>query len=173
MTRIVILGVIAAVVLTAAYGVITLYDESLQVGRMWETPSVRPHETPIPAMEIGVVPVNGGEMLYRTADAKKLTSPLDLTDTNVITLGRTAYTNYCVHCHGEYHDGYGTVGQSFVPPPGDLRGLRVQQELSPGELFHEISFGIPGGRQPPLATTVSVDDRWRVIAYVTSLGLRQ
>lgn len=173
MTRVFILGLIAAVVLTAGYGVITLYDESMQVGRMWETPAVRPHETPIPAMESGVVPLNGGEMMYRTATAAALTAPVDLKDSNVVTLGRTAYTNYCVHCHGNYHDGNGTVGQSFIPPPGDLRGPRVQKELSPGALFHEISFGIPGGRQPPLATTVSVEDRWRVVAYVKSLGLRK
>jgi hypothetical protein len=40
-------------------------------------------------------------------------------------------------------------------------------------LFKEISYGIPGGRQPALATTVAVNDRWHAIAYVKSLGQRQ
>ncbi len=173
MIRVSILAGVVALVLGAAYGVITLYDESLQVGRMWETPAVRPHETPIPAMTAGVMPINGGEALFRVAKAEEITTPMDLENPYNIKLGKTAYTNYCVHCHGKYHDGGGTVGQSFVPPPGDLQGKRVQKELSPGALFHEISFGLPGGRQPPLATTVSVDDRWRVIAYVKSLGLRK
>lgn len=172
MVRALSLGIIAAVVLSAAYGIITLYDESLTVGRMWETPAIRPHETPIPAMPDGVVPINGGEMLYRSAAYAKAAPPLNLNDAKVVELGKTAYTNYCIHCHGKLHDGNGTVGQSFVPPPGDLRGARVQKELTPSDLFNEVSYGLPGGRQPPLATTVSVNDRWRVIAYVKSLGLR-
>ncbi|MGD9211206.1 MAG: cytochrome c [Desulfobacteraceae bacterium] len=173
MTRILILGLIVTVVLGSVYAVITIYDENLQIGRMWETPAVRPHETPIPAMADGIVPFNGGEVFYHTTTSNNLLSPIDLKNNKVITLGKTAYVNYCIHCHGKYFDGNGTVGQSFIPPPGDLRSTRVQKELTPGALFHEISFGLPDGRQPPLATTVSVEDRWRVIAYVKSLGLRK
>ncbi len=78
---------------------------------------------------------------------------------------------YCVHCHGRHHDGLGTVGQSFAPLPGDLRSARVQT-LPAGRIFHEISYGIPDGRQPALATTISLTDRWRIIAFVKSLGVR-
>ena len=98
-------------------------------------------------------------------------SPFTLTDPVVIDAGKIAYQYYCIHCHGKNYDGYGTVGQSFAPPPGDLQSARVQG-LPVGTLFKEISFGIPGGRQPPLATTVAPDDRWRVIAYIKSLGER-
>jgi mono/diheme cytochrome c family protein len=173
MIRITILGFIVAVVFTAVYGVITLYDNSLQVGRMWETPAVRPHQAPMPVMSKGVVPRKSAEIIYRSTNVKDLKPALDLKASNVIAEGETAYTNFCIHCHGLYHDGNGTVGQSFVPPPGDLRGVKVQTELSPAKLFHEISYGIVNGRQPPLATTVSMTDRWRVIAYVKSLGLRK
>jgi hypothetical protein len=41
-----------------------------------------------------------------------------------------------------------------------------------GTLFKEISYGIPNGRQPPLATTIAVTDRWRIIAFLKSLGPR-
>ena len=173
MLRLAILGFIVAAVLTTVYGVITLYDNSLQVGRMWETPSVRPYQAPMPVMSKGLVPRKNAEMLYRSTNVKDLKSPLDLKASNVIAKGKTAYTNFCIHCHGVYHDGNGTVGQSFAPPPRDLRGAKVQTELSPAKLFHEISYGIVNGRQPPLATTISVTDRWRVIAYVKSLGLRK
>ena len=86
--------------------------------------------------------------------------------------GKTAYHYYCIHCHGNHFDGYGTVGQSFAPPPGDLRSAKVQS-MSDGRLFKEISYGIPGGRQPALATTMGVADRWHAIAYVKSLSLRE
>ena len=66
----------------------------------------------------------------------------------------------------------GTVGQSFSPLPGDLRSAKVQK-LTDGMMFKEISFGIPDGRQPALATTISEMDRWRIVAYVKSLGVHE
>jgi len=42
-----------------------------------------------------------------------------------------------------------------------------------GQLFHEISYGIPNGRQPPLASTIGVEERWQIIAFVKSLGRRE
>jgi mono/diheme cytochrome c family protein len=172
MKRIVILVVFVAVVLTAAYSVITLYDTNLKVGRMWETPAVRPHEQKLPIMEPGVVPFGGGEAEYRNAKAEDLISPFKNDDPKVVASGKSLYFTYCAQCHGKYHDGNGTVGQSFHPLPGDLQSARVQS-LPRGALFKEISYGVPNGRQPALATTIEVMDRWRIIAYVKSLGLRK
>jgi mono/diheme cytochrome c family protein len=172
MKRIVILAVFVAVVLTAAYTVITLYDENMKVGRMWETPAVHPHEQPLLIMEPGVVPFDGGEAEYRNAKAEDLISPFKNDDPNVIASGKSLYFTYCAQCHGKYHDGNGTVGQSFHPLPGDLQSDKVQS-LPQGNLFKEISYGVPNGRQPALATTIEVMDRWRIIAYVKSLGLRK
>lgn len=172
MKRILILAVFVAVVLTAAYTVITLYDTTLKVGRMWETPAVRPHEQKLLIMEPGVVPFGGGEAEYRDAKAEDLLSPFKNDDPNVVASGRSLYFTYCAQCHGKYHDGNGTVGQSFHPLPGDLQSARVQS-LHQGTLFKEISYGVPNGRQPALATTIEVMDRWRIIAFVKSLGLRK
>ena len=171
MIRIVTLGLIVCTVLLIGIGVITLYDEFLEVGRMWQTPAIKPHEKPIPVMTAGSVPVHGGEALYRATAAEDLLPPFLLTEAVTIKQGKTAYQRYCIQCHGNNFDGYGTVGQSFAPPPGDLRSSKVQS-MAAGALFHEISYGIPDGRQPALATTMAVDERWNVIAYVKSLGLR-
>ena len=172
MKRIVILAVFVAVVLTAAYTVITLYDENMKVGRMWETPAVRPHEQPLLIMEPDVVPFGGGEAEYRNAKAEDLISPFKNDDPDVVASGKLLYFTYCAQCHGKYHDGNGTVGQSFHPLPGDLQSDKVQS-LPQGTLFKEISYGVPNGRQPALATTIEMMDRWRIIAYVKSLGLRK
>lgn len=162
----------AAVLLFAVIAAVNLYDDLMPVGRMWETPAVRPHEQPLPVMAAGSVPWSGGEALYRVADPETLRAPGPLDDPQRIERGARAYGFYCVHCHGPDFDGYGTVGQSFAPTPRDLRS-EVVQSLAPGKIFHEISYGIPDGRQPPLATTMSVDERWDVIAYIYSLGLRR
>jgi mono/diheme cytochrome c family protein len=171
MKRIIILAGIMSIVLLAAYGGITLYDYNLKYGRMWETPAVKPYEEPILIMEAGVVPFTGGEAMFRTAAASELESPFESDDIGTIVLGRKKYFTYCAQCHGADHDGNGTVGQSFSPLPANLRSPRIQS-LSGGALFKEISYGVPNGRQPPLATTIDISDRWRIIAYLKFLGPR-
>jgi mono/diheme cytochrome c family protein len=170
--RISILALFILAVLFVAYEALIFIDNYANPGRMRETPGVRPHEQPILPMEEGVVPASGGEALYRASRADELKSPLLYRDPVAIEAGKTLYFTYCAQCHGQNHDGNGTVGQSFNPLPFDLRSTKVQS-LPEGALFKEISYGIPDGRQPPLATTIEITDRWRIIAYVKSLGLRK
>ena len=117
------------------------------------------------------MPVNGGEVQYRFADPAALKAPFSLTQTQAVAAGKKAYGYYCIQCHGQNHDGHGTVGQSFAPLPGDLRSAKVQSMLE-GQLFSEISYGLPGGRQPALASTIAPDERWQIIAFIKSLGVR-
>jgi mono/diheme cytochrome c family protein len=168
-----VLGLVSfvVIVLLTAWGVLTLYDYTLSVGRMWETPAIRPHERPIAVAAVGIVPFDGGEARLRHTPDKELTAPFQLTAATEIKAGEKGYFLYCAQCHGKLHDGNGTVGQSFAPLPGDLRSQKVQQ-MRTGTLFKEISYGIPGGRQPPLATTIKAHQRWQIIAYVKSLGER-
>ena len=163
----------ALTVFFGAYSALTVYDTYFKAGRMWQTPAVRPHEQPIPVMDAGVVPVRGGEAHYRAADPSALASPFDPRSPEVIEAGKTLYATFCQQCHGIHHDGQGTVGQSFAPLPTDLRLLRVQQTAD-GVMFKEISYGVdrPDGRQPPLATTIFPEDRWKIVHYVKSLGVR-
>ena len=163
----------ALTVFFGAYSALTVYDTYFQWGRMWQTPAVRPHEKPLPVMDAGVVPVSGGEARYRAADALALASPFDPQSPEVIAAGQKLYFTFCQQCHGANHDGQGTVGQSFAPLPTDLRIPRVQQTAD-GVMFKEISYGLdqPGARQPPLATTIFPQDRWKIVHYVKSLGVR-
>ncbi len=172
MKRISILILLVTVVLTAVYTVLTLYDENLQVGRMWETPAVRPYEKPMLIMEKSVIPVHGGEAIFKNVNGEDLISPFENNDPQVIESGKFLYFTYCAQCHGRNHNGKGTVGQSFHPLPGDLQSVRVQS-MPQGILFKEISYGIPNGRQPALATTIAMNDRWRIVAHIKSLGLRE
>ncbi|HYR01775.1 MAG TPA: c-type cytochrome, partial [Syntrophobacteria bacterium] len=156
---------------TAAVIALRYIDDYAAAGRMRETPGVWPHEQAIPPMEAGIVPFSGGEALFRATPADDLVSPLKLNEPAVIEKGGKLYGIYCAQCHGPNYDGNGTVGQSFHPLPTDLRSAKVQS-LSPGAHFKEISYGFPKGRQPALATSIAVLDRWRIVAFVKSLGLR-
>ena len=163
----------ALTVLFGAYSVITIHDTYFKWGRMWQTPAVRPHEKPILIMDDEAVPTHGGEARYRKADPADLQSPFAPATAEIIKEGGQLYFTFCQQCHGANHDGQGTVGQSFAPLPTDLRSAKVQA-TGEGVMFKEISYGVdrPGARQPALATTIFPDDRWKIVHYVKSLGVR-
>jgi mono/diheme cytochrome c family protein len=172
MKKVLVFLIIIAGVHVVGYYALIYYDNNFRYGRMRETPAVRPHEEPLILMEAGVVPVSGGEALLRATPGPALKSPLALEDANVISRGKAVYFTFCAQCHGPNFDGNGTVGQSFMPLPTDFRAPAVQNKPA-GDLFKSVSYGIPDGRQPALETTIPIDDRWRVVAFVKSLGLRQ
>jgi mono/diheme cytochrome c family protein len=163
--------IVVAILILAAYHTLIYYDNNFRYGRMRETPAVRPYEEPLLIKEAGLVPFNGGEAIYRVSAGIDLNSPIDRAQAAVIARGKAVYLIYCAQCHGYNHDGNGTVGQSFAPLPADLRSAGVQDSPT-GVLFKNISYGIPDGRQPPLHATITVDDRWKVVAFVKSLGVR-
>jgi mono/diheme cytochrome c family protein len=171
MKKIIIFFIIVGAVLLAAYEALMYYDNNFRYGRMRETPGVRPMEEPEPIMETGLVPVNGGEAIYRATPGADLVSPVKASEPFIITRGKAVYLTFCAQCHGYNYDGEGTVGQSFQPLPTDLRSSKVQSKTD-GELFKSISYGVPGGRQPALDTTITIHDRWNVVAFVKSLEVR-
>ncbi len=133
--------------------------------RMKDQESVRTYESQMPEGVEGTIPVGGGIAVLKSEDPAKVRNPLPSTP-EVIERGRTAYGYFCVMCHGPKLDGNGTVGQSFSPLPADLISPYVQQQ-NDGTLFYRISLGYK--RHPPLASTVAVEDRWAVMAYIRSV----
>ena len=163
--------IVVAIFVLAVYHALVYYDNNFRYGRMRETPAVRPYEEPLLVKEAGLVPVNGGEAIYRVSAGTEIQSPLDLNQPTDIARGKDVYLNYCAQCDGHKYDGKGSVGQSFAPLPTDLRSAKVQDSPA-GELFKNVSYVVPEGRQPPLHATITVDDRWRVVAFVKSIGTR-
>ena len=159
---------LVAIVVFIAYQALMYYDNNFRYGRMRETPGVKPHEEPLLIQESGIVPIHGGDALFRVTPAAKLVSPLDRQADATRKRGSDLYHVYCAQCHGPNYDGNGTVGQSFEPLPTNLRSAEVQSKTE-GELFKSISYGVPGGRQPALDTTIQAQDRWYIIAFIRSL----
>ena len=172
MKKILVLFLVVSVVAVVAVYAVRYVDDYARYGRFRETPAVHPHEEPLLVMKKGTVPVTGGEAILKATKGKDLKTPIASGDSAALEAGKGLYLTFCAQCHGKYHDGNGTVGQSFQPLPTDLRSVKVQT-LPKGVLFKEISYGIPNGRQPPLATTIDVMDRWRIVAYLKSLGVRR
>jgi mono/diheme cytochrome c family protein len=172
MKKYAVAAIILIIILFVVYHGLLYYDNNFRYGRMWETIAVKPLEVSPMKMERGVVPFTGGEALTRISQGVDIRSPLKENDPTSIEQGKILYRTYCAQCHGKDHDGNGTVGQSFHPLPTDLRSLKVQT-LAEGDIFKSVSYGTLNGRQPPLASTIDVFDRWRIIAYLKSLGPRR
>jgi mono/diheme cytochrome c family protein len=135
-------------------------------GRMKEDEAVHTYQTSMPEMLSGTIPTGGGIQVLRTASPDQLPNPAAFSAESV-QRGKEAYGFYCIHCHGPYADGRGTVGQSFAPLPANLKDPNVQDQ-SDGSLFYRISLGFK--RHPPLWHTVTEDNRWAIINYVRSLA---
>lgn len=133
--------------------------------RMKDQESIRTYEAEPPEMPAGTIPVSGGSELIKAFQPDALRNPLPGTR-DIQEKGRMAYHYFCIACHGQHLDGNGTVGQSFAPLPTHLKAPYVREQ-GDGRLFYRISFGYK--RHPPLAGTMSEEDRWAVIHYIRSV----
>ena len=141
---------------------------SCEYERMTNQESIRPYEQKMPAGVRGAVPIHTGEARYRLAPAGSLGNPIP-SSSKSIAKGAQNYVYFCIQCHGSKYDGDGKVGQSFCPLPTDLMSVDVQ-EMTDDQMFRLISYG--GDKSPPLAYTISDEDRWHILNWIRSLGVR-
>ena len=162
MKHVIFIVAFLVVAVYALYTFVNFYDKHLHAARMQETPAVRPYEHPLLVMQEGTVPYQGGEELYK-AEAAAGQLPSAKEPESIVDFGKKEYQAFCSHCHGDNLDGLGTVGQSFNPLPTNLTSDRVKQ-MTDAYIFSAISYGTKSS--PPLATTMSVESRDAVIAYI-------
>ena len=79
--------------------------------------------------------------------------------------GKVLYERFCQHCHGETGQGDGPVGKVYKGVPSYSKG-RVKLDTE-GHIFHTITFG--RNRMWSHASQISVEDRWKIVAYVQTL----
>jgi hypothetical protein len=138
-------------------------------GRMKDDEAINTYQTSLPDMPQKTVPTEDGNERFKEAMPHDLKNPLPYSQA-VVERGKERYAFYCIQCHGPKADGAGTVGQSFAPLPTHLLRSYVQKQ-NDGQLFVKISLGFR--RHPPLASTVSEEDRWAIIHWLRSLASTQ
>jgi hypothetical protein len=157
------LAMVAVIALTGAYTIITLYDSNMKIGRLNQTPVIRPHEEPLLLMDDRAITSHKSEKLIKEELKTRFpiasTKPIEM----MLSKGKKDYQAFCSHCHGVNLDGLGTVGQSFSPLPTNLTGEKATG-LSDKELFFVISYG--SEKTPALASSMSVGSRKAVIQYL-------
>lgn len=94
-------------------------------------------------------------------DQKTLQNPSEYNLSNV-KKGKDLYNLNCKSCHGDVGK---NNGLPLVPPPPDVTSDKMQANTQ-GELFYKITHG--RGGMPQFETTISEDDRWRLVNYITN-----
>jgi len=92
-------------------------------------------------------------------DQATIENPLDYNLDNV-KKGKELYIQNCKSCHG---DAGKNNALPLVPPPPDVTSETMQNNTE-GGLFHKITVG--KGGMPQFETTISEDDRWRLVNYI-------
>ncbi len=82
--------------------------------------------------------------------------------------GQQRFNIYCAPCHSEVGDGNGMIVQRgyLRPPSFHIPRLINAPE---GYIFQVITNGLGG--MPDYAEQISIEDRWRIIAYLRALQL--
>ena len=167
----VLLPVIAAVLLTAcprldpmqrqqkykAYQASEYYDDGLA---MRQPP---PGTVPYGGLVEQVVATGRG------ADGKPVAlSPVPV-DARLLALGRQRFDITCAVCHGVLGDGESQVALNMAlrRPPS----LHLYRDVPDGHIYQVVTEGF--GLMPSYAHTLSVRDRWAIVAYVRALQLSQ
>lgn len=94
-------------------------------------------------------------------DQKALENPSEYNLSNV-QKGKDLYNLNCKSCHGDVGK---NNGLPLVPPPPDVAS-NIMQANTEGELFYKITNG--RGGMPQFKSTISEDDRWRLVNYITN-----
>src|SRR5215510_4426203 len=86
--------------------------------------------------------------------------------------GQERYNVYCSVCHGMTGNGDGMVARRGFnkPSPANYHQDRLRQ-APVGHFFDVMTNG--WGAMPPYASQISVEDRWKIVAYIRALQLSQ
>lgn len=97
--------------------------------------------------------------------------------------GQERFNIYCSACHNYNGDGMGMVGKQWSYTLPNFHDAKYKDPKADqgrdGYLFHIARYGVPGGsleapdyvnhKMPGYKHALSVDDTWRVVAYIRAL----
>ncbi|HRI88082.1 MAG TPA: cytochrome c, partial [Candidatus Hydrogenedentes bacterium] len=84
--------------------------------------------------------------------------------------GRDRFNIFCAPCHSQAGDGKGMIVQREMKQAGNFHQARLR-ESAPGYFFDVMTNGF--GVMYSYASRVSVEDRWKIAAYIRVLQLSQ
>jgi mono/diheme cytochrome c family protein len=89
--------------------------------------------------------------------------------------GRDRFLTSCAPCHGETADGKGPSASNLVDawdqpaPPTDLRSPAIRSGPALTDLYRAIVTGIDGTPMPSFAEGFTDEQRWEIVAHLSTL----
>ncbi|HEY6828868.1 MAG TPA: FTR1 family protein [Gemmatimonadaceae bacterium] len=89
--------------------------------------------------------------------------PIDLAE------GARLYAASCASCHGARGMGDGAAGAALNPKPPAIGSATAMHDVAPAMMFRKISVGVAGTAMAGFASTMTPEQRWNVVMYLSSL----
>ena len=86
-----------------------------------------------------------------------------------VAAGRALFARDCASCHGVAGGGNGPAARGMDPAPPAIGTVAAMRDVSPALAYRITSVGVKGTPMVAWAGRLSVDDRWNIVAYLTSL----
>jgi high-affinity iron transporter len=86
-----------------------------------------------------------------------------------IAAGRRLYTANCASCHGDLGMGNGPAARGMNPAPPAVGSAEQMHDVSPALMYRVVTVGIAGTPMIAWSNTLTSDERWDIVAYLTSL----
>jgi high-affinity iron transporter len=83
--------------------------------------------------------------------------------------GKGIYERSCASCHGATGLGDGPAGATLHPKPPAIGSAEIMNGVTPALTYRVVSVGIAGTPMVGYAGLLTPEQRWNVVAYVTSL----
>jgi high-affinity iron transporter len=86
-----------------------------------------------------------------------------------ITAGRRLYAANCASCHGDRGMGNGPASAGMTPAPPAVGSTEQMHDVSPALMYRVVTVGIAGTPMISWSNALTSDERWDIVAYLTSL----
>jgi high-affinity iron transporter len=86
--------------------------------------------------------------------------------------GEQLYRENCALCHGENADGRGARSMGLDRKPANFTEPVWKRPESASRAYLAISHGVPGTAMPAWESALSPEDRWALVAFLTSVSER-
>jgi mono/diheme cytochrome c family protein len=115
--------------------------------------------------------VSGGVPGAREASATGGPDNFPITvDEAALSRGRERFQIFCAACHGMTGEGDGLITRRGFQRPPSFYDDRLQEGVTPASHFFDVITN-GWGAMPDYASSVTAEDRWKIIAYLRALQL--
>lgn len=87
-----------------------------------------------------------------------------------VSNGMKLFAGNCISCHGPQGKGTGKVIDPDIKDPTDLLTEPHTASYTVGNIYHHLTYGIPGTRMPGFSATLSEEDRWDLVNFLHALS---